>query len=788
MNIKENSIIILEDNIKAKFLSTFRKDRPLFNIKVLGLNEFKKKYFFDYTTEAIYYIHKKYNVIKSVAEIYLQNLYYLNVIDDEKVKFLNTIKKDLEQNNLLIKDKQFKNSLHNQNIVLYNLNYLDKFYESIFESLEESNHIERIEEIPTDGNRKKLYKLPNKETEVEFVASLIANLIKNGTDINKIKLANFNDDYSFTLYKTFKDFNIPLELPNNETVESSIVIHKFKELISDNIEHTFNELKKFVKSTRDRDIYKCIIDCLNNYSWAENYIEVKDFIFEDLNKIKKPATHLKNAIQIIDFPDYTPNDAEHIFLINFNQGVIPICKKDEEYLNDETKIKLGLSNSVDLNKKATKKLQNAIYYTKNLIVTYREQDLGGELYISNAYREELFEPEDYWIDFTSSNAYNKKFLLHEKDENRKYGTRTEELLILNNHYKDEEYLSYNNKFTRINKNKLNKLLDSKLTLSYSSMDTYYKCAFRYYLDNILRVNKFEDTFETTIGNIFHNILSIAFKPDFNFDSSWNETIEKCEYEFNTSEKFFLSILKPELEFIINTINTFNDYTSLKNALYEQRIEIKIDESRNILFKGFVDKILYDETPLGKIAAIIDYKTGNPQLSLDNCFYGLDMQLPIYAFLIKNYESLRDARLGGFYLQKILNNKKVPEEKIDSLKLQGYSNADLEVLNLVDNTYANSKLIKSMKTTSNGLSSYAKVLTDREIDELTELVYKKIREASDSILDGNFEINPKEIDGVQHGCKFCKYKDICYMNNKDIVKLKKIKQEEFLGGEAHANVD
>ena len=35
------------------------------------------------------------------------------------------------------------------------------------------------------------------------------------------------------------------------------------------------------------------------------------------------------------------------------------------------------------------------------------------------------------------------------------------------------------------------------------------------------------------------------------------------------------------------------------------------------------------------------------------------------------------------------------------------------------------------------------------------------------------INPKEIDDKNVGCKFCKYKDICYMTTEDIVKLKKI---------------
>ena len=59
-----------------------------------------------------------------------------------------------------------------------------------------------------------------------------------------------------------------------------------------------------------------------------------------------------------------------------------------------------------------------------------------------------------------------------------------------------------------------------------------------------------------------------------------------------------------------------------------------------------------------------------------------------------------------------------------------------------------------------------------IDSLPKNVKSKINEASDNILNGKFDINPKEIDNKNIGCDFCKYKDICYMTNSDIVTLKK----------------
>ena len=36
-----------------------------------------------------------------------------------------------------------------------------------------------------------------------------------------------------------------------------------------------------------------------------------------------------------------------------------------------------------------------------------------------------------------------------------------------------------------------------------------------------------------------------------------------------------------------------------------------------------------------------------------------------------------------------------------------------------------------------------------------------------------------------GCNYCKYKDICYMKNEDIVKVKEYQDLSFLGGDIDA---
>ena len=48
----------------------------------------------------------------------------------------------------------------------------------------------------------------------------------------------------------------------------------------------------------------------------------------------------------------------------------------------------------------------------------------------------------------------------------------------------------------------------------------------------------------------------------------------------------------------------------------------------------------------------------------------------------------------------------------------------------------------------------------------------IDKAIDNILEADFEINPKVINGENVSCSFCEYRDICYLREKDKVYINK----------------
>ena len=763
-----NKIVILNDYAKKSFIKKINK---LINVKVITLSELKHKYFFDYDNKAVYFVSNKYNCIPEIAKIYIENTYFISDINTKKINFLKEIKKELDTNNLLTYNELFKEFLKGKDIVLYNLKYVDKFYKNIFKELEKYSNITNYNDSNNESI-KELYKANNSEEEIAFVCSSITKLIKSGVNINNIKLANVKSEYEFIIRKTFKLFNIPINLPSYETIKSTSLVIKFKELYNNDINITIDKLKEHINTKEENDIFKSIINIVNSYLWCNDFELVKDMVFNDIDNIKTPREKLKNAVEIIEFKKELVNDDDYIFLIGYNEGSIPVNYKDEDYLSDYEKEKLGISTSFELNDNAMNEIKDSIKNIKHLIVTYPNHNLSSEIYISSSYEKELFNERELNISYNESNNYNKLRLVSEKDENSKFGTITKDLLKLSSHYKDMKYSSFDNKYKQIDKYKIKEYFKNGLTLSYTSMNDYYMCSFRYYLDYILKVNKYEDTFEATVGTIFHKILSMCFESDIDVIRTYESEIEKSNYEFSESEKFFLSILKDELILVIETIKNQLSYTQLNKSMYEKEIIIDVDKNLHIKFKGFIDKILYNKFNGQTIVAIVDYKTGNPNLNINNSIYGLEMQLPIYIYLIKN--EIKDVKIGGFYLQKILNNITDKEKKLDSLKLQGYTNSDLDIIDKVDSSFNDSKIIKSLRTSSKGFYAYSKIINDEEIDILNKIVESKIKEASINILDSMFDINPKEVNNEVIGCKFCKYKDICFMKPKDTITLKEIK--------------
>ena len=762
--LTDNTLLVVPNDIKEDIILEVTEEKPLVNIKYISLENLRRS-FFEYDEKAIYYLMKHYNLKYEVALIYLDNMLYLKKKSYDSEKLNNLLKLKVEVKNLIKTRK-----INFDNVVVYGYD-LSNFDLELLKG-------KKITMVKDKGSyiHNCVYEFKTINEEVEFVFDKIAELIKQGIGINKIKLMGVTNSYYSILKRMGYFYNIPISIPNDINLYQTTIGKYFIDNLSDTV---IDEIKE--KFT-NQDIINKVIDIYNKYI-EYDINDIKDLIIYDLKHTKIKNKELKNSVKLISF-DSKVSDDDYVFILGFNYGSIPVIYKDEDFFNDEEKKLLGLFTSQELNKLEKMKIIDKINSIKNLYITYKLQDNKEKYLISNLNEElNLKIIKDYKSSFNHSDLYNQIVLSNSLDKLIKYGVKDENLVYLNNY--DLNYRKYDNKYNKIENEDLLKYLNDNLLLSYSSIDNYYKCSFRYYLNNILKVNKFEETYQTVLGSLFHYVLSKAFTDDFDFEKEYQTFLDNQKYQFNNKEIFFIEKLKNELKFIIDTIKKQYQNLNLNQALYEQKIFIDKSTSIKVTFMGIIDKILYKEEDNQTILCIIDYKTGNPILDIDNTKYGLEMQLPIYLYLSKELK-FKNIKIAGFYLQKILNNEinkdnnhSYLELKENNLKLQGYTNEDLNILEKFDKTYENSQVIKSLKTTSNGFSHYSKMINDEEIGKLIETVDEKINFARDNILNGSFDINPKRLDGENIGCLYCPFIDICYRQEKDIVDI---------GGDDNASVD
>ncbi len=751
-----NGDLIITEN-KNKVLKYFSSKRKLINLKIMTKQEFVNHYFGKIKNEAIYYLMKKYQYCYDIAVTYLKNFLWIEELYHE-----------LKQNNLIEENPLFKKNI--KRIVL--LEQVDPF---IQKEIEKYEHIEFLEEI--QNNNPVIYELETLEEEVNYMFLTISNLLKQ-TTIQKIYIIDYNKEYQNMIRRYSFLYHIPINFNEGKDIYGLIEVQKFLKSLEN------NSLEEALKEITTKEILNIVIDICNQFSDCEDKNIFIEIIKQKIRQTKIYPKKKKNAINIASLEEIEKDN--YYFLIGFNQGIMPLIYKDEDLLSDKEKKKKLIFTSDQKNKLEKMKIIKLIKNTDYLFISYKLKSYSEEYYPSPLIDElELQVCRPNIKNYSYSNLYNQLDLSKKLDSFIKFNEKNLDLNLLYHSYPTIPYLTYDNSYHSIANSDFQKYTNGKLLLSYSSLDHYNRCGFRYYISNLLKLNKYEETFMTLIGNLFHYILSIAFSDNFDFEREFEDYIK--DKQLTNKEKFFINKLKEDLKYTIDIIKEQDKTTSLKNALYEQKIFVSQNHKIQVTFMGIIDKLKYCEENGQTIVAIIDYKTGTPDINLNNSIYGIEMQLPIYLYLAKN-SKLKNVQIAGFYLQKIIHNKlPYQKENYESAKkklyrLDGYSNDNIEILKQFDSNYSDSSMIKGMKLSSKGFYAYTKVLNQNQMNKLEQLTKEKIKETTDNILNLQFDINPKKIGQNLIGCEFCSFKDICYQREENIVYLKEQNYHDFLGGE------
>lgn len=770
---KDNSLIICPNQTKTKILKELSQTKKLVNIKFMTKEEYKKIYYFSYDDKSLAYLIKKYNYNIDVARVYINNLY---VIDENKtykspkLNFLKDLKKELIKEGLLIYNNTYKEYLKNKNIIVENEYNLEKYEEEMLGIKEEH--------VPEKTITAPVMECNTLEEEVNQVCLEIINLLKKGADINKIYLTNVSTDYLYTIKSLFSFYHIPININFNYSIYSTKVVKDY-----------LNTKELDLENKDKKSINKKLINILSDLSFLdENSKEYKILLTDKLKNTFTSPVNLKNAITIKDLYKESFNDDEYVFVLGFNQDELPKMEKDISYITDKEKDEVSLYKTDYLNKRNKNNLVYILSNIKNLYLSYKLTSPFKSYYKSSLITDLSLNIVKPKLDsYNSSNIYNELRLASYLDLYHLYGEKNKDLSKLYTHYQIP-YKTYSNVFTGINNDEYLTNLPYPLKLSYTSLNAYSECKFKYYIRHVLKLEPYTDTFQTYIGSMYHYILSVYKKTSFNFEEEYQKYLEKRD--LSLKEKLLLIRIKKDLLKLIDILNKQDLITGYNDAYYEKKIDIDLKKKVSVIFTGSIDKIMYYQNIEDTYFSIIDYKTGSIDTHIEPMKYGLHMQLPVYLYLIHYSKAIKSPIFTGIYYQNILFNyptwsKDIEKVKKDQYLLQGYSTDDISILSRFDSTYEKSEYIKSMSyNEEKGFGTYSakKVLSNDTLYDLLAYTKNYISKETDNILSADFTINPKVYSNVNISCAFCSFKDICYMKEKDLIYLEKQNDLSFLGGD------
>jgi ATP-dependent helicase/nuclease subunit B len=208
--------------------------------------------------------------------------------------------------------------------------------------------------------------------------------------------------------------------------------------------------------------------------------------------------------------------------------------------------------------------------------------------------------------------------------------------------------------------------------------------------------------------------------------------------------------------------------------------------------GRIDRLDILEEDDKVYVKVIDYKTGNMSFDLVALYHGLQLQLMIYldAALTVEQRKYPDKQVepaGIFYYnvkdpmiqaKMEADVEEVGDKILKELKMNGLVQADPEVAQKLDATFS------SLPVALNKDGSFRKtssVATREQFALLGEYVRDKIAKIRESILAGDAEVSPYELD-KKDACTYCPYGSVCGYDRKipgfEHRRLKKVKESEI----------
>ena len=524
-----------------------------------------------------------------------------------------------------------------------------------------------------------------------------------------------------------------------------------------------------------------------------------------------------------------------LFFAGVNDDAIPKQKQKGAVLSDSQKEMLKEKGIVMAPTAKTEAYMEQFYLylaaakpTDRLYLSYSTMTASGESHQPSYFLDRIrtlfpnlkvYEEEGAGIfGFTPEAAADRAVALMEEEElgEKEFHELSALIYALKSWRPLDECLNakfYINQAKPISQELIKSLYGDVLGGSVTRMESFAGCAFSHFMQYGLRLKERLEhkILPMDMGQVFHKTMElVGKKTDWKFadDEARNSFVDQVVEEAVSGAQQEILDSSSRNHYLMDRMKRISrravwameqyirrgDFTpeeyeiafSEKDQLNSMRFAL--DDGKEMVFSGVVDRMDGTEDEENKYIKIIDYKSGNVTFDFAKIFHGLQMQLIIYMnAMLELYEKKSQKRVlpaGMFYFHMNdpmvdAEDGKEPEtELLRSMKMSGVANEDFDLISKMEHAGQEGYLSLPVRKTKTGYHKQSSILDTNQMLKLGTMVEEKMQELGNALIKGDISIRPYEYQGMMP-CKYCSFRHVCaYEEGVDPVnRIKKMSLEE-----------
>lgn len=408
----------------------------------------------------------------------------------------------------------------------------------------------------------------------------------------------------------------------------------------------------------DNDDIQILQDSMDNISLFDKISGSKDLSLKKYADILRHLLstadykHNDETIQIMDSHESRGLEPEYLYFCGLRDGDMPSKPPIDHILPDSARTEYGL---VTLGKYLSTQKLNFLRITGsslNIHLSYPSVD-GDNLFLPSPYLP--------W----GSEIPEKVFGIFSEEEHQvRQGT---------GEFSD----SINDMLLDSRTANILKKKELSMPLRVTSVDSFRKCPRRFFIEKILKLEASEiaeyEIEAKTLGTIIHSFMEKLFKEPFDTLSEKAPSVLDSVLDDYTIDAYWKKLLKETfLGLLPEIIEIENEIREDGFQPIEAEKSIREEVMPGISLKGKIDRV----DKCNDIYRILDYKTGAVIIGSETIKKGKELQLPLYAAMMKAQGMNIDK--AGIYSLKDIGIKWIPTKR-DKNSIDDYISSALKFL-------------------------------------------------------------------------------------------------------------